>query len=203
MARPLTNRERKVAALLAVLVVAWLAWTLLIDSWFSGPLRAMSAQAEQLREQQQRYARQLSQGPELQARLERARQQPAAQGSLLAGDDPSVAAAELMQLVMDQVKAATTAGLGCEVTQRMPMVAPPENGEPYQAVKVSLTLECAIEPLIKLFQALEYRQPYLFIDALSIHRQAGAAAQGGPGTLQVHLLVRGYLAPTAGEASPE
>lgn len=203
MARPLTNRERRVAALLAVAVVAWLTWTLLIDSWFSGPLSAMSAQAEQLREQQQRYARQLSQGPALQAQLERARQQPSTQGSLLVGNDPSVAAAELMQLVMDQAKAAATPGPGCEVTQRMPMVAPADSAEPYQAVKVSLTLECAIEPLMKLFQALEYRQPYLFIDALSLHRQAGAAAQGGPGKLQVHLLVRGYLAPAPGEASPE
>lgn len=56
MRRPLTPRERRGAALIVLALVLGSGYWLLIDSWFAGPLRSMGEQAEQLREQQQRYA---------------------------------------------------------------------------------------------------------------------------------------------------
>ncbi|EGH35730.1 general secretion pathway protein M, putative, partial [Pseudomonas syringae pv. japonica str. M301072] len=38
--------------------------------------------------------------------------------------------------------------------------------EPYRQVKVSLTLNCAIEPLTAILHALEYQRPFLFIDEI-------------------------------------
>ena len=70
MRRPLTPRERRGTALLILAVVLGAAYWLLIDSWFAGPLRAMGEQAEQLREQQQRYAGVLRQGDALREQLE-------------------------------------------------------------------------------------------------------------------------------------
>ncbi len=55
-ADPLTPRERRGAALIVLALVLGGAYWLLIDSWFAGPLRTLGEQAEQLREQQQRYA---------------------------------------------------------------------------------------------------------------------------------------------------
>ena len=72
MRRPLTLRERRGAALLTLAVVLGAAYWLLIDSWFAGPLRAMGEQAEQLREQQQRYASVIRQGDALREQLARA-----------------------------------------------------------------------------------------------------------------------------------
>ncbi|MNC55890.1 General secretion pathway protein M [compost metagenome] len=64
-------------------------------------------------------------------------------------------------------------------------------------MKISLTLECAVEPLVNLLHDLEYGQPFLFVDNLSIRRPASAPASGGAGRLQVQLLLRGYLQPAS------
>ena len=94
MRRPLTPRERRGAALIGLALVLGAVYWLLIDSWFAGPLRAMGEQAEQLREQQQRYAGVLRQADSLRQQLQQARQDPTSSTSLLPGDDPSAVAAD-------------------------------------------------------------------------------------------------------------
>lgn len=195
MRRPLTPRERRGAALIGLAVVLGAVYWLLIDSWFAGPLRAMSEQAEQLREQQQRYAGVLRQGDSLRQQLEQARQDPASSTSLLPGDDPSAVAADLMQHIADLINSRATVGGGCSLTQRMPITPQQDDSEPYRQVKVSLTLNCAIEPLTAIVHELEYQRPFLFVDEMSIRRAPNAPVSGGAGKLVVHLLVRGYLQP--------
>lgn len=203
MRRPLTSRERRGAALLVLALVLCAGYWLLIDSWFAGPLRDINAQADQLREQQQRYAGLLSQGDALKQQLEQARNDPASSTSLLPGEDPSAVAADLMQRVADLISSHATTGGGCTLTQRMPITPEQDGAEPYRQVKVSLTLECAIEPLTAILHELEYQRPFLFVDEMSIRRAADAPLKGGAGKLVAHLLVRGYLQPAAvAEAAP-
>ena len=203
MRRPLTSRERRGAALLALALVLCAGYWLLIDSWFAGPLRDINAQADQLREQQQRYAGLLSQGDALKQQLEQAKNDPASSTSLLPGEDPSAVAADLMQRVADLISSHATTGGGCALTQRMPITPEQDGAEPYRQVKVSLTLECAIEPLTAILHELEYQRPFLFVDEMSIRRAADAPLKGGAGKLVAHLLVRGYLQPAAvAEAAP-
>ena len=197
MRRPLTSRERRGAALLVLALVLCAGYWLLIDSWFAGPLRDINAQADQLREQQQRYAGLLSQGDALKQQLEQARNDPASSTSLLPGEDPSAVAADLMQRVADLISSHATTGGGCALTQRMPITPEQDGSEPYRQVKVSLTLECAIEPLTAILHELEYQRPFLFVDEMSIRRAADAPLKGGAGKLVAHLLVRGYLQPAA------
>lgn len=203
MRRPLTSRERRGAALIVLALVLCAGYWLLIDSWFTGPLRDINAQADQLREQQQRYAGLLSQGDALKQQLEQARNDPASSTSLLPGDDPSAVAADLMQRVADLISSHASTGGGCSLTQRMPITPEQDGAEPYRQVKVSLTLECAIEPLTAILHELEYQRPFLFVDEMSIRRGADAPLKGGAGKLVAHLLVRGYLQPAAVvEATP-
>ena len=131
--------------------------------------------------------------------MQAARRDPSSRTSLLPGEDPSAVAAELMQRSLDLVKAHADQGPGCQVTQRMPITPEHDSAEPYRQVKVSLTLECAMEPLANLLHDIEYGQPFLFVDNLSLRRATSAPASGGAGRLQVHLLLRGYLqqAPTS------
>ncbi|MBN2992542.1 general secretion pathway protein GspM [Pseudomonas cedrina subsp. fulgida] len=197
MRRPLTPRERRGAALIGLALVLGAGYWLLVDSWFAGPLRTLGEQAEQLREQQQRYASVLRQGDSVRQQLEQARQDPASSTSLLPGDDPSAVAADLMQRIADLINSRAGLGGGCSLTQRMPITPEQDDSEPYRQVKVSLTLNCAIEPLTAILHELEYQRPFLFIDELSIRRPPNAPATGGAGQLVVHLLVRGYLQPAA------
>lgn len=193
MRRELTARERRGAALIVLALAVWAAWWLLVQSWFLDPLMAIENQADSLREQQQRYAGALQQREALQQQLQQARRDPASRSSLLPGTDPSAVAADLMQRSLDLVKAHAAQGPGCQVTQRMPITPEQNSAEPYRQVKVSLTLECAMEPLTGLLHDLEYGQPFLFVDHVSIRRQTSAPASGGAGRLQVNLLLRGYL----------
>ncbi len=202
MRRPLTPRERRGAALLILALVLALAYWLLIDSWFAGPLRDINEQADQLREQQQRYASLLLQGDALKEQLDQARNDPASSTSLLPGDDPSAVAADLMQRIADLVSRQASLGAGCALTQRMPITPEQDSAEPYRQVKVSLTLECAIEPLTAVLHELEYQRPFLFVDEMSLRRDANAPLKGGAGKLVAHLLVRGYLQP-AGSGDSE
>lgn len=197
MRRTLTPRERRGAALIVLVLVIGVAYWLLIDSWFAGPLRDIDAEADQLREQQQRYAGLLRQGDSLKQQLEQARNDPASSTSLLPGDDPSAVAADLMQRIADLISSQATKGGGCALTQRMPITPEQDSAEPYRQVKVSLTLECAIEPLTAILHALEYQRPFLFVDEMSVRRGANAPNKGGAGKLVAHLLVRGYLQPAA------
>jgi len=198
MRRELSPRERRGAALIVLALVLWAAWWLLVQSWFLDPLNALDEQADALRTQQQRYAAILQQRDSLEQQLQAARRDPSSRTSLLPGEDPSAVAADLMQRSLDLVKAHAEQGPGCQVTQRMPITPERDSAEPYRQVKVSLTLECAMEPLANLLHDFEYGQPFLFVDNLSLRRATSAPASGGAGRLQVHLLLRGYLqqAPT-------
>lgn len=195
MRREFTPRERRGAAWIALAVLLWLAWYLLVQSWFLDPLAAIEEQADTLRQQQQRYAGVLAQRDDLQQRLQAARRDPSSRSSLLPGTDPSAVAADLMQRSLDLVEAHADQGPGCQVTQRMPITPEQDTAEPYRQVKVSLTLECALEPLTRLLRDLEYGQPFLFVDNLSVRRTSTAPSVGGAGRLRVHLLLRGYLQP--------
>lgn len=202
MRRHLSVRERRSAALLVLVVLIYAAWWLLVDSWFATPLADIDQQIDDLRDQQQRYASLLAQRPALQEQLAAARHDPAGRSSLLPGDDPSAVAAQLMQLTVERVKTHAEQGPGCEVSQRMPITPEQNSAEPWRQVKVSLTLDCAAQPLALLLHDLEYGQPSLFVDALSVQRAADAPAGGGPGRLRVHLLVRGYLQPASAQVAP-
>ncbi|MDR6711379.1 general secretion pathway protein M [Pseudomonas hunanensis] len=192
--RPLTSRERKLAALGLLGLLAWVVWYAVLECLLLAPLSSLDEQAQTLREQQRRYASLLLQQPLLQAQLEHSRNDPAQRNSLLPGEDPNAVAADLMQYAVERVNAQAQRGPGCAITQRMPIVpAEQDQVEPYRQVNVSLTLACAIEPLAALLHSVEYGQPSLFIDQLSIRRTAAAPAQGPAGRLEVHLLIRGYL----------
>lgn len=193
MRRELTPRERRGAALIVLALLLWVGWWLLVQSWFLNPLNDLEEQADALRAQQQRYAGIVQQRASLQQQLQAARGDPASRTSLLPGEDPSAVAADLMQRSLDLVKAHANQGPGCQVTQRMPITPEHDSTEPYRQVKVSLTLECALQPLANLLHDFEYGQPFLFIDNLSLRRATSAPATGGAGRLQVHLLLRGYL----------
>lgn len=204
MRRELTPRERRGAALIVLTLLLWAAWWLLVQSWFLDPLNDLEEQADTLRAQQQRYAGIVQQRIGLQQQLQAARRDPSSRSSLLPGEDPSAVAADLMQYSLDRVKAHANQGPGCQVTQRMPITPEHDSAEPYRQVKVSLTLDCAMEPLANLLHDFEYGQPFLFVDNLSLRRATSAPTSGGAGRLQVHLLLRGYLqqAPTQPERRP-
>ncbi len=183
--------ESRVLALLLTLLVLALGYFALLHWWFVAPQLEMSAQIEQLRADQQRYAGVLAQRKGLEARLARMQKGQASNGALLPESDPSTASANLMQHVVDVANAHTALG-PCSVVQKMPVQTDQGKG-PYRKVTVNINLSCGMHALSAVLYDLEQNTPYLFIDNFSAYRSPVRDASGSLQPLQVQFSLSGYL----------
>jgi general secretion pathway protein M len=192
----LKPRESRIAAILLLLALLVLGYFVLLHWWFVAPLRAIDAQMNDLRDAQSRYAAAIAERPQLERRIAALGAGQAASSAFLPEDDPNTASAGLMQRVVDVVAGHSQDGR-CEVTQKMPLPAPPtSDGEPYRKAAVSISLRCAIEPLAAVLHALEQGTPYLFIDDLSVYRNPVAAQENNGALLEVQFSLSGYVRPS-------
>ncbi len=189
-------RDSRIAALLLSLVALVIAYFALLHWWFVAPMLDLNAQMADLRDTQSRFASAIAEKPELEKRLAALGQGQATNSAFLPEDDPSAAAAGLMQRVVDVVGSHPEGG-SCEVSQKMPVPNPPEpDNEPYRKVAVSISLRCDMQPLAAVMHDLEQGTPYLFIDDLSIYRNPVAAQQNNAPPLEVQFTLSGYVRQT-------
>ncbi len=197
----LKPRDRRLLAIGLLLLVAVLAYFVLLHWWFVAPLQQIRGDMRDLRDTQSRYAAAVAEKPVLEKRLAALGAGQAASSAFLTADDPNAAAADLMQRVVDVVAGNTTGG-SCVVSQKMPLPNPAAaTGEPYRKAAVSISLSCDVEPLAAVLQALEQGTPYLFVDDLSIYRNPVAAQQNHAAPLEVQFTLSGYVRPARGASS--
>ena len=199
----LKPRESRIAAILLLLLALVVGYFVLVHWWFVAPLQTIHTQMADLRDTQSRYAAAIAEKPQLSRRLAALGAGQAASTAFLPEADPNAATAGLMQRVVD-VAAAHPQGGSCEVTQKMPLPnPPPDDGEPYQKVAVSISLRCDMQPLAAVLHALEQGTPYLFVDDLSIFRNPVVAANGTAAPLEVQFTLSGYVRPALAAAGGE
>ncbi|TBR36641.1 MULTISPECIES: type II secretion system protein GspM [Dyella] len=192
----MSPRDSRIAAILLLLVVLIAGYFVLLHGWFVSPLLDIRSQMADLRDTQSRFAAAIAEKPELQKRIAMLGQGQAASQAFLPEDNPSAAAAGLMQRVVDVV-AAHPEGGSCDVTQKMPVPNPTAAAnEPYRKVAVSISLRCDVQPLAGALQQLEQGSPYLFIDDMSIYRNPVAAQQNNALPLEVQFTLSGYIRQT-------
>jgi general secretion pathway protein M len=191
----LRPRDSRLLAIGLLLLVLLLGYFLLLHWWFVAPLEHIRSEMGDLRDTHGRYAAAIAEKPALQQRIAALGAGQAASSAFLATDDTNAAAADLMQRAVDAV-AASTVGNSCVVSQKMPLPNPPAGvGEPYRKAAVSISLSCAMEPLVAVLQALEQGTPYLFVDDLSIYRNPVAVQQNSAAPLEVQFTLSGYVRP--------
>lgn len=203
MRRPLTARERRIGAWLLVAAVLALLHGLILQPVFIAPWQEVHQQMRELAERRQHYQRLLDQRDRLRQTMAASPAEQGLDSLLLPGEDASAVVADLMQNVAQQVAGNAQRGAGCQLTQRMPIVPQEQGGQPFRQVRLSLDLDCAIEPLTTLLHQLETGQPWLFVDELKIRKAGNAPAEAGPGRLSVHLLVSGFLAAAPEPSAPQ
>jgi len=186
----LTRRDQRGAALLLAALGLIAAYFIGIHWWFTAPLQSISEDMDTLRAQRQRYQALELQRPILEAQLAQARNAPSSNDSLLPDTDAGAATAQLMQLVAAKLQTLAPEGGGCTITNRMPI--PVVNSAPYRQVKISINLDCAIEPLANLLYELENQPVALFVEALSIRRNPMPAPDANH-RLAVQLQIGAYL----------
>jgi len=164
----LTAREQRGAALALAAGTLVVAYFLCIHWWFTAPLQSIADEMDTLRANQQRYQALQAQRPVIEAQLAAAKNAPQGNDRLLSDSDTGAATAQLMQLVSSKLQSVVTPGSTCNMTNRMPIAAG-ESG-PYKQVKVSINLDCNIQPLAALLYQLENERVSLFVDTLSLRR---------------------------------
>jgi general secretion pathway protein M len=185
----LTPVQSRLAALLLALVTLAAAYFLFLHWWFVAPMLDVGDQMHDLQALHAKYANAIDEQPQLEQRVARLERGGATVGAFLAADDPSAAAAGLIQRATDVVAAHANEGSGCNMPSKMPIEQ--DNGnEAFRRVSVSITLDCGMQPLASVLHDFDRGLPYLFIDNLSVARSAG-------GRLQAQLTLSGYLRPAA------
>jgi len=184
--------ESRIAAVLLLIVVLAMAYFLLVHWWFVAPQSAMSAEMDDLRDTQRRFASAIAERPQLEKRLATLEQGQTRSDAFLAGDDTNAAAAGLMQRVVD-VAAAHKEDGACDVVQKMPVPSQEKSGDPYRKVTVNISLRCQVQPMTAVLHDIENETPYLFIEDFSIYRNPVAARAGGAAPMEVQFTVSGYI----------
>jgi general secretion pathway protein M len=139
-----------------------------------------------------RYRGLAGQRPELSARLADLEQQEAKLGGYLKGSSDALAAAELQDHARGVIEGA---GGSLRSTQILP-VAPVDSKVPVRKAALRIQFGIDIEGLQKVLYQLETRQPYLFVDQLTVRQQrmrrSSKEAEPEP-LLDVSFEVFGYV----------
>ena len=184
---------RRALALIILLIIILVFYWVLIGSWFISPLLDISRQMDEVRLQQQHYRALLEKSKDTISQQNQTNTASLALRGLLQGDEPALVAASLMSELSKAIQEEGDKGVSCEIVQQMPITTDPHPERPYQEVGVSMMLKCRIKPLMSFLHQVESRQPWLIIETFSIHRKAEAEVKGGPGKLDVQLLIKGYM----------
>ena len=185
----LTRAQSRLAAILLTLVALAAAYFLLLHWWFVAPLMSIDSRMHDLQAIHAKYAAAIGERPLLEKRVASLERGGATVGAFLAADDPSAAAAGLIQRATDVVAAHAHDGAGCSMPSKMP-IEQDRTSEAVRRVSVSITLDCGMQPLAAVLHDFDRGLPYLFVDNF-------AMARSPDGRLQAQLTLSGYLRPAA------
>lgn len=168
MPRPLSAREQRGTAIAFAALTLVAAYFIGIHWWFTAPLLAIADEMQTLRASHQQYQALQARRPAIDAQLAEATSAPQNSERLLSDSDTGAATAQLMQLASSKLLSVASSGSGCSITNKMPIAA--NEAGPYKQVKVSINLDCGIQPLAALLYHLENERVSMFIETLSIRR---------------------------------
>ena len=188
--RPKDGRLLAVTLLLIVLLAIYMFG---VHWWFVAPHLDYYSQMADLREQQQRYSRVISERPAIEKKLAEVRTYEQGNQAFLSESDANAASAGLITRLR-QAQTDKSDPKRCSVISNTPYSGGQE--ELYKSVIVQARLRCDLESLAAILYDIESGKPYLFVDQLMIYKQQtyvppGAKRVASP--LDVRFNLSGYL----------
>jgi general secretion pathway protein M len=192
----LPDREQGRPLAIGLLIVALILVYLAGFHWFVVRQVALGDEIDQLERQIARFKATAGQRDALQDRLQQLQRQRLDSALFLEGGDFNVAAAELIRRLREEVDRRADDASLCQVTNTTPQR--PREPERFQAVKVSVRLQCPLPDFIRVLYELELSVPLIFIDNLMINQRtmlSEASRRGAEryGQLDVRFEMFGYL----------
>ncbi|MDD5402907.1 MAG: type II secretion system protein GspM [Sulfuricella sp.] len=172
MMRPLTPLQSKTLAL-ALLVLVFVSAVLALALPMMAVHRHYDAAIEQLVDRMARYRRIIAMTPGLKAGLERVKARNGRK-FYLKNAAPALAAAEIQEIAKTIIEAQSGKLTSIQII-------PHKDDGGYRQVGVNLQFSGSIASIQKILYALETRQPYLFVDNLSIRSRLMSNYRAAPG----------------------
>lgn len=188
--RPKDGRLLAVILLLIVLIGVYL---FAVHWWFVSPHLAYYGEMADLRDQQQRYSRVISERPAIEQKLAEVRAFEQGNQAFLSETDANAASAGLIQR-LKQAQSDHSDPRRCSVVSTQSYSGGQE--ELYKRITMQARLRCDLESLAAILYDLENGKPYLFVDQLMIYKQQTYVPPGGKAVaspLDVRFNLSGYL----------
>jgi len=188
-----TPKDGRLLAVALLAIVLLCIYMFGVHWWFVAPHLDYYSQMSDLREQQQRYSRVISERPAIEQKLAEVRAYEQGNQAFLSEADANAASAGLITRLR-QAQTDQTEPNRCSVVSNTPYSGGQE--ELYKSVVVQARLRCDLESLVAILYDLENGKPYLFINQLMIYKQQtyvppGAKRVASP--LDVRFNLSGYL----------
>lgn len=192
----LPDREQGRPLAIGLLVIAVILVYLLGFHWFVSRQVALGGEIDQLERQIARFKATAGQREALQQRLQELQRQRLDSALFLDGSDFNIAAAELIRRLREEIDQRADDASNCQVTNTTPQR--PRDPERFQAVRVSVRMQCPLPDFIRVLYELERAVPLIFIDNLMINQRATLSQRGRRGSdaygqLDVRFEMFGYL----------
>jgi general secretion pathway protein M len=189
-------RNSRFLALLLLLIAALVVYLLGVHWWFVSPHLAISAQMDDLREQESRFSTIVGQRPQIERRLAEARAFEQNNQAFLTDADANSAFSDIVQRLKQIIGARTGESSSCQIVSTSPFRNTEE--ELYLRVSAQVRMRCSLEHFADVVYDLESGNPYLFIDRMTIYRQFGGYVPPGgkkppPSALEIQFNLSGYL----------
>jgi general secretion pathway protein M len=197
MARMPDARNSRFLAIVLTLITALVAYVAFVHWWFVAPLADISAQMDDLREQQQHFAGVVAQKKRIDARLKEVNEFEQGNQAFLADADANSAFSDLTQRLKQIIGARVKDESKCAIVSNSNFKGGEE--ELYERVTIQVRMRCSLEPLASILYDLENNNPYLFVDQLMIYRQFGGYVPPGQkqqkqsSALEIRFNLSGYL----------
>jgi len=193
-ASSLKPKDGRFLAVVLLLIVVALFYLVFVHFWFIAPHLEISAQMQDLREQQARYRQAIEQKPEIEKRVAEVREYEQGNQAFLSETDANAASAALIQRLKAAMSQHAKDESRCQNVSTQSYNAGEE--ELYKRVTVQARLKCDLEPLAEILYDLENGKPYLFVDQVMIYKQQTYTPPGGKAAavpLDVRFNLSGYL----------
>lgn len=192
----LPDAEQSRPLAIGLLVVAIILVYLVGFHWFVVRQLELGAEIDRLEQQIARFKATVARREPVEQRLAELRREQMGSALFLAGDDPNIAAAELIRQLRDWVEKHATDPDTCSIVSSQPRRA--TKPERFQQVRVSVRMSCPLDDFLRVLYDMENSVPLVFVDNLLISQRYTASQRSRVrgnvyGQLDIRFDMIGYI----------
>ncbi len=186
------SRPLAIGLLFMALILVYLAGF----HWFVVRQVALGGEIDRLEQQISRFKATVAGRESVEQHLAELRREQLGSALFLSGDDPNIAAAELIRALRDWVQQHATDPELCAIVSSQPRrVTDPER---FQQVNVSVRMQCPLDDFLRVLYEMENGVPLIFVDNLLVSQRYTASQRSrvrgnAYGQLDIRFEMIGYI----------